>query len=102
MLIEFLDRYAIVLVHLKALDEEKACFDVDGFVQANLVSSIVNLCYQVLHLKAVERSDAHEHFIEHYTKSPRVDLLTITALFEQLWTRVERCTADAQVRIRSI
>ena len=88
MLVELLYWDTVVLVHLKALDEEQARLDVNRFVEADFVAPIINLCNQIFHLKTMEGSDAHEHLIEHYAKGPRVDLLTITALFEQLWTRV--------------
>ena len=94
MLVELLYWDTVVLVHLKALDEEQARLDVNRFVKADFVAPIINLCDQILHLKTVEWRDADEHFIEHYAECPSVDLLAITALFEQLWTRVERCAAD--------
>ena len=94
MLVELLYWDTVVLVHLKALDEEQARLNVNRFVETDFVAPIINLCYQIFHLKTVEGRDADEHFIEHNSEGPSVDLLTITALFKQLWTRVERCAAD--------
>ena len=94
MLVQLLNWDTVVFVHLEALDEEQARLDVNRFVEADFVAPIINLCDQIFHLKTVEGRDADEHFIEHYSEGPSVDLLAITALFEQLWTRVERCAAN--------
>ena len=103
MLTELLDWYSVVLVHLETLHEEEASLNLDCFTLCRqLVATIVNLGYQVFHLKTMEWRHSDHHFIEHDSQCPSVHFHTVTTLFQQLGARIERCAADAEVCIGAI
>ena len=103
MLTELLHWYSIVLVHLETLNEEEASLYLDWFTLCRqLVATIVNLGYQVFHLKTMERCHSNHHFIEHDSQCPSVHFDTVATLFQQLGTRIEWCATDAKVCIGAI
>ena len=103
MLCQLLNRDTVDFIHLQALDKEQARLDVDGLVHSReLVATIVDLCDQVFHLVTVERCDTDHHFVQHDTHCPRIDLLVIVTLLEELRTRVKWCATDTQTRVRPI
>ena len=78
MLTELLHWYSIILVHLEALDEEEARLYLDRFtLRGQLITTIVNLGYQIFHLKTMKRRHSHHHFIEHDSQCPSVHFHTV-------------------------
>lgn len=86
------------------MNEEEAGLNVDGFawVHGELIAAIIDFLNQILHLEAVERGDSDEHFVKHDAKRPRVHLLAVASLLEQLRARVQRSSTDRQARVRAV
>ena len=102
MIAELLDGDPIAFVHLETLNEEEASLHLDVLLQGDLVATIVDLCNQILHLVAVERSQADQQLVEHHAQCPGVHLLVVAALLEKLGARVERGTTYTEVCVRSV
>lgn len=102
MLVQLLHGDAVIFVHLKTLDHKEASLDADGLIETDHVAAIVDFRNQVLHLEAVEGSQADEHLVKHHAQGPRINLLTVATLLQQLGARVEWSAADAQVCIGPI
>lgn len=76
---------SVTFVCLKTLGEEKRALYRKGFSCLNLVFTLVDLCYQILHLVTVERCFSHQQLIANYAKCPNIHFITVASLLKQLW-----------------
>ena len=102
MLIKLLNWHTVVFIHLQALHQEEARLDTNRLIKREFVSAIVDLGNEIFHFIGVERSDTHEHLVQHDSQGPRVHLGTVATLFQKLRRRVQRRTTDAQVGVRAV
>jgi len=93
---------SIVFIGLQALSEEEGTLDGQGLHESHTVATFVNLCHQFLHFKRMERSYAHQKFVQHDAKRPSINLVTVAFFLEELGGTVERGSADTELGGRAV